>query len=67
MKKINWLQILKLIYDITLLVNALYCLYGFISSEFISEKVYFGIFLIVFMILMLDNKNNNTPKNLASN
>lgn len=60
------LKILKVIYLLALPILAIYCLRMYWESELIVDKVHYGIFMLLMMILMLDNtyrSNNKDEEN----
>ena len=59
------LRLLKAIYIILLPILASWCLIMYWSTELIVDKVHYGIFMLVFLILMLDNTNSNNKNNKA--
>lgn len=62
------LRLLKVIYIILLPLLASFCLIMYLNSELIVDKVHYGIFMLAFMILILDVTNNNGNRNkMAAN
>lgn len=59
------LRLLKALYIILLPILASWCLIMYWNAELIVDKVHYGIFMIVFLILMLDNTNSNNKSNKA--
>jgi hypothetical protein len=60
------LKILKLIYLLFLPILAIFCLRMYWESELIVDKIHYGIFMLVMLILMLDSdyrRNNKDEEN----
>lgn len=57
------LRLLKAIYIVILPLFAAWCFIMYWNAELIVDKVHYGIFMIVFLILMLDNTNSNNKSN----
>lgn len=57
------IKILKVIYIIMLPLLASWCLIMYWNAELIVDKVHYGIFMLAFLILMLDNTNSNNKSN----
>lgn len=57
------LRLLKAIYIVILPLFAVWCFIMYWNAELIVDKVHYGIFMIVFLILMLDNTNGNNKSN----
>lgn len=60
------LKILKLIYLLFLPILAICCLWMYWESELIVDKIHYGIFMLVMLILMLDSdyrRNNKDEEN----
>lgn len=60
------LKLLKAIYAIILPFFASCCFIMYWHAELIVDKVHYGIFMVVFLILMLDNTNSNNKSNKAA-
>lgn len=60
------LRLLKVIYIILLPILASWCLVRYWNAELIVDKIHYGIFMIAFLILMLDNTNSNNKSNKAA-
>ena len=63
------LRLLKIIYIIVLPLLAAWCLIMYWNAELVVDKVHYGIFMLAFMILMLDldNTHNNSGGKMAAN
>lgn len=59
------LALLKLIYLILLPILFVYCLCMYWVAELIVDKIHYGIFMVVFLALILDNSNSNNKGNKA--
>ena len=57
------LRWLKVIYIILLPLLASFCLIRYWNAELIVDKVHYGIFMLAFMILMLDITHNGGNRN----
>ena len=57
------LRLLKAIYIILLSILASFCLIMYWNAELIVDKVHYGIFMLAFMILMLDITHNSGNRN----
>lgn len=60
------LRLLKAIYIILVPLLESWCLIMYWNAELIVDKVHYGIFMIVFLILMLDNTNSNNKSKKAT-
>lgn len=60
------LRLLKAIYIVILPLFVAWCFIMYWNAELIVDKVHYGIFMIVFLILMLDNTNSNNKSNKAA-
>lgn len=64
------LRLLKVIYIIVLPLFAAWYLIMYWNAELVVDKVHYGIFMLAFMILMLDldiTHNSGNRNNTASN
>lgn len=52
---------LKNLYELSLYLIGMFCLIMYWNAELIVDKMHYGIFLLVILILILDN--NHTNKN----
>lgn len=50
---------LKNIYELSLHLIGIFCLIMYWNAELIVDKMHYGIFLLVILILMLDNNHTN--------
>lgn len=63
MKIKDILRLLKIIYIILLPLLSSFCLIRYWNAELIVDKVHYGIFMLAFMILMLDITHNGSNRN----
>lgn len=56
-------RFIKAIYILSLPILASFCLIMYWRADLIVDKIHYGIFMIVFLILMLDNSNNGNNRN----
>ena len=63
MKIKDILRLLKIIYIILLPLLSSFSLIMYWNAELLVDKVHYGIFMLAFMILMLDVTHNNGNRN----
>lgn len=58
-KKKLWDKLPKAMYELFLHIVGIFCLIMYWNAELIVDKMHYGIFLLVILILTLDNNHTN--------
>jgi hypothetical protein len=60
-------RLAKFIFKLSVPIIGIVCLIQYWSSEFVVDKVHYGIFMLAMLIIMIDNTHgNNGKRSLAS-